>query len=997
MSYQTEAERVEELEQYRGRLNYNEWEAWCRQTPGPGNYRSVIARLISLSPYCNIIDGNGRVIWSATDIRRGLDPSKLAQAELEADALVKKHKGYVPYRFGHPLPHQLQDKQDQLPPRPVLPKVTVTPYGDIKANTAALRRYDHDVVNYEECVRGFMAPWYALYSFLWWSWVVIKWTLIVLSIVAVVALIFIALNSGNNNSYTRGHRRGLVEGPGGRSGRLPGEPVHQQPPGTECHEGAVHPAGRCLMRYWKALVALGLVASVSVLGTQVASATTTDPSRVSVDPSGRDLQVRPQNIDLYTSSSFALSNLTWSSWGPTSAFGEGTQNKGVGSGTFPVKVILSNVVGTTWGPTFTLLTALSAGGGTGQWDLPYNQEHGLTTPVVVLSIPVPYPAFPTSAPTATTSTTVPPFSPKPVPSGPPAGLPVNIPWSVPFSEVMGPWRAAPASLMAAVTAHEQGDVTFDSYISQLTTTANGWYIYYAQDTKAPSWYEFVVTASIQVSGNVQVPDPIVGIAELTSGKWLITDLPPGCGGEAPANVFRDTGWCGPSYAMGSNPVSRAISGPLPKVYNDAYIGDVQYKPSEIYLVSGSYPNPSWPPSGAFTDPTDEEGGLGNLVWTSWTGASAEAAVTDGHRNVLGDIIVSDPVPTSLGPVFSLLTYDGTADYSHALGNEATVGPDQLEQWHLPVSSAHPNTKFIVSNDIGAPDYSDDTSFDVPWSTVVPYPVLSPPVLPAPPPAPTTATPPTTAAPLNSNLASSGSSTYSYSPPSDNTPLIVFVIVMGVIALVFFGLFFGSKRRSAQLRVEIEAETRARWDKAESEARARTRDAEARLRYREEQARANDQEGQDEVIDELLVEYNKAKAWAEARFVQIFKERRKTGSEALAWYAVLLEVDAKLKIVRKDSVEGDAWANLRDDIDASLRELLNEDPAKITARFDAQLRIDDDEVLRKAYEVYRTWKETSGGESDAARDLYENYCNKNGVTVADKRLIEARYRNEYKAA
>ena len=212
MAYQTEAERVAELEEYRGRVNYNEWESWRRQTPGPGNYRSVIVRLISLSPYCNVVDGNGRVIWNATDIRRGLDPAKSAQAELEADRQVRKHRGYVPYRFGHPLPRQLQDKQDQLPPRPVLPKIEVTPYGDIKANKAALERYDGDVVNYEECVRGFMAPWYALYSFLWWSWVVIKWTLIVLSIVALVALIFIALNSGSNNSYTRGHRRGLLEG-----------------------------------------------------------------------------------------------------------------------------------------------------------------------------------------------------------------------------------------------------------------------------------------------------------------------------------------------------------------------------------------------------------------------------------------------------------------------------------------------------------------------------------------------------------------------------------------------------------------------------------------------------------------------------------------------------------------------------------------------------------------------------------------------------------------
>jgi hypothetical protein len=148
-----------------------------------------------------------------------------------------------------------------------------------------------------------------------------------------------------------------------------------------------------------ALAAVGVLSLASLLGIQVASAST-DPTGVSTTPSGRDLQVRPQSIELYANSKFALSHLTWSSWGPTAALGQGTQHKSVGSGTFPVKVVLSNVIATTWGPTFTLLTALSAGGGTGQWDLPYNQGHGLTTPVTVLSKPAPYPSPSTFVTTA---------------------------------------------------------------------------------------------------------------------------------------------------------------------------------------------------------------------------------------------------------------------------------------------------------------------------------------------------------------------------------------------------------------------------------------------------------------------------------------------------------------------------------------------------------------------------------------------------------------------
>ena len=227
-----------------------------------------------------------------------------------------------------------------------------------------------------------------------------------------------------------------------------------------------------------------------------------------------------------------------------------------------------------------------------------------------------------------------------------------------------------------------------------------------------------------------------------------------------------------------------------------------------------------------------------------------------------------------------------------------------------------------------------------------------------------------------------------------TVAVVIIVLLLLGAFIWGGLSLKRHGDRQVIEARAEADARARREQAGANARARARDKAAR-----EKAEADmvEPEDWDESLNDLFAEYQMADAWAKARFVQIFKERRKTGSEALAWYAVLLEVDAKLENMKKGSVEADAWANLRDDIDASLKKLLNEDPAKIKARFDAQIKIDDDEVLRKAYEVYRTWKETSGGESDAAGDRYRKYCDKNGVTAADKRLIETRYRNEYQGA
>ena len=127
------------------------------------------------------------------------------------------------------------------------------------------------------------------------------------------------------------------------------------------------------MRSLKALVALGLLASVITLGTQAASAS-------AIDSGAFGPSTRPAQIDFVTSyngagdcswgCTWSLVRLTWSSWGTASAFGTGIQDLPPSSSsesfnTAAVDVILSNPI---YG-NFALLTVkvLSSSGGPTRW------------------------------------------------------------------------------------------------------------------------------------------------------------------------------------------------------------------------------------------------------------------------------------------------------------------------------------------------------------------------------------------------------------------------------------------------------------------------------------------------------------------------------------------------------------------------------------------------------------------------------------------------------
>jgi len=108
----------------------------------------------------------------------------------------------------------------------------------------------------------------------------------------------------------------------------------------------------------------------------------------------------------------------------------------------------------------------------------------------------------------------------------PVGMPSDVVWDVGYSASMGPWKVAPPTLVAAMVANEKRSAGSPKY---LTTVANGFYIYYTQDIRHPSWYQFFATATYAYEASDPYWGGTGGIAELTPGGWVITYGPSGDG------------------------------------------------------------------------------------------------------------------------------------------------------------------------------------------------------------------------------------------------------------------------------------------------------------------------------------------------------------------------------------------------------------------------------------------------------------------------------------
>lgn len=202
-----------ELERYRG-CDYDTWYKLINYVDRSRLSPGETARLISLSPYCNLVDAAGIVIGNQ-NYGRGYSPEQLSYLRSTVDKHDKAWKGYVTYHYGMELPWWVDPRL--LPPRPLVPNVTryeleVSISPEV---VAAVNQFSRDRMAYEKAVND-LTPWYLKVGTAFWVLgKLFLYAILGLFILISLGLVFVAVSGMlKEHKYLRYAAEGAAVGTG---------------------------------------------------------------------------------------------------------------------------------------------------------------------------------------------------------------------------------------------------------------------------------------------------------------------------------------------------------------------------------------------------------------------------------------------------------------------------------------------------------------------------------------------------------------------------------------------------------------------------------------------------------------------------------------------------------------------------------------------------------------------------------------------------------------